>query len=45
MERIQDAKLGNVEKTMKEVVVFDGRNIYDKFELQNLGFEYTCIGK
>lgn len=30
---------------MKEAVIFDGRNIYDKQELQENGFSYTCIGK
>lgn len=36
---------GVLRKTMKQLVVMDGRNIYDKNELQELGFEYTCIGK
>lgn len=30
---------------MKRLVVMDGRNIYDKNELHELGFEYKCIGK
>ena len=31
-------------KLMKNKVVFDGRNIYDKEELKQLGFDYYCIG-
>ena len=36
---------GVVKRTMKEPIVFDGRNIYDKKELQEAGFIYHCIGK
>ena len=36
---------GVMKKTMKQLVVIDGRNIYDKNELQEIGFEYACIGK
>ena len=36
---------GVLKKTMKKPVVFDGRNIYDKKELQKIGFSYYCIGK
>ena len=32
-------------RSMKQPVVFDGRNIYDKDELQEAGFEYFCIGR
>ena len=31
-------------KTMKTAIVFDGRNIYDKAELINLGLTYSSIG-
>jgi UDPglucose 6-dehydrogenase len=34
-----------IKKTMNRPVVFDGRNIYEKEELENLGFTYCCIGK
>jgi len=29
---------------MKNPVIFDGRNIYDKEELKKYGFQYFCIG-
>ena len=31
-------------KAMKQAVVFDGRNIYDKKELSQYGFHYQGIG-
>ena len=34
-----------VRKAMKGNAIFDGRNIYDRDELEELGFTYTCIGK
>lgn len=36
---------GVLKKTMKKFVIIDGRNIYDKKELEGMGFSYTCIGK
>ena len=36
---------GVMKKTMKNALVSDGRNIYDKEELEEYGFEYHCIGK
>lgn len=33
-----------VKKLMKGNVIFDGRNIYDITEMQELGFDYYCIG-
>lgn len=36
---------GVVKKSMNSPVVFDGRNIYDAQEMQDLGFEYFCIGR
>lgn len=36
---------GVIKKAMKEHVILDGRNIYDKKELQELGFEYYSIGE
>ena len=33
-----------IERLMKQKVVFDGRNIYDKPELKALGYAYYGIG-
>jgi len=30
---------------LKNKVIFDGRNIYEKEELKSLGFHYECIGR
>ena len=35
---------GVLKKTMRQAVIVDGRNIYDKTELDENGFEYMCIG-
>lgn len=37
--------LAMMKEQMKTPVLFDGRNIYDKDELNNAGFEYFAIGK
>jgi len=34
---------GVLKKTMNSLVIIDGRNIYDKKELENYGFTYDCI--
>ena len=34
-----------IRKTMAQKIVLDGRNIYDKKEMEELGFVYSCIGK
>ena len=34
-----------IRKTMAQQIVLDGRNIYDKKEMEELGFVYSCIGK
>ena len=34
-----------IKKTMNQKIVLEGRNIYDKKEMEELGFIYSCIGK
>ena len=34
-----------IKKTMNQQIVLDGRNIYDKKEMEEQGFIYHCIGK
>ena len=34
-----------IKKTINQQIVLDGRNIYDKKEMEELGFIYSCIGK
>lgn len=34
-----------VKELMRSLVVIDGRNIYDPLEIENLGFNYACIGR
>lgn len=34
-----------IKKTMNHPAVFDGRNIYEKEEMEKAGFFYSCIGK
>ena len=33
-----------IAKTMRNRIIVDGRNIYDRAELAENGFEYHCIG-
>ncbi|MBT8327711.1 MAG: UDP-glucose/GDP-mannose dehydrogenase family protein [Bacteroidia bacterium] len=33
-----------VAEKLKNKLIFDGRNVYDKHEMESLGFEYYCIG-
>ena len=34
-----------IRKTMEQQIVLAGRNLYDKKEMEELGFFYSCIGK
>ncbi|MBL0127149.1 MAG: UDP-glucose/GDP-mannose dehydrogenase family protein [Flavobacteriales bacterium] len=34
-----------VGSALKEKVIFDGRNLYDLDEMQNLGFQYVSVGR
>lgn len=36
---------GIVKKAMNKTVLFDGRNIYNAQEMNELGFDYFCIGR
>lgn len=36
---------GVIKKSMSTPLILDGRNIYDREELNDFGFEYHCIGK
>jgi UDPglucose 6-dehydrogenase len=33
-----------VTKRLKNKLIFDGRNIYDRKEMAEMGYEYYCIG-
>ncbi len=35
---------GVISRTMKGKIIIDGRNIYDRQELKENGFDYACIG-
>lgn len=39
------ADLNKIKSMLKNPVIFDGRNIYDKEELKKLGFYYNSIGR
>ena len=36
---------GVIKKAMRQPVIIDGRNIYEKKEMEDLGFVYQCIGQ
>ena len=36
---------GVIQKSMNNLLLIDGRNIYEAEELRGLGFDYYCIGK
>jgi len=37
--------LPRVKETMRQPIIFDGRNIYDPERMRKLGFEYHCVGR
>ena len=45
MEVVQNAFVGNYKEGMKRPIVIDGRNIYDKEDVESEGFIYKAIGK
>ncbi len=40
----RDPNFKVMKKLMKERIIFDGRNIYDEEQLNDLDFKYRCIG-
>lgn len=41
----RDADFARLRRTMRQFVMFDGRNLYDPLALHNEGFEYFGIGR
>lgn len=37
--------LARVKETLKQPIIFDGRNMYDPERMRRLGFEYHCVGR
>jgi len=37
--------LSQIKTSLKQAIIFDGRNLYDPRELKNLGFQYFAIGR
>ncbi|MHA2023678.1 MAG: nucleotide sugar dehydrogenase, partial [Candidatus Thorarchaeota archaeon] len=37
--------LDNIKKSMRTRIIVDGRNVFDMKTLEEMGFEYRCIGK
>ncbi|MCL5103319.1 MAG: UDP-glucose/GDP-mannose dehydrogenase family protein [Armatimonadetes bacterium] len=37
--------LARVKETMRQPIIFDGRNIYDPERMRRLGFDYYCVGR
>jgi UDPglucose 6-dehydrogenase len=35
----------NIKATLKNAVIFDGRNLYDPHLIRGMGFEYFAIGR
>ena len=44
-QEFKDMDLTRIRGSMKKPLIFDGRNIYNKERMKNLGFEYYCIGR
>ena len=38
-------KFEEISLRLKNKVIFDGRNIYEPTEMQELGYTYSCIGR
>jgi UDPglucose 6-dehydrogenase len=44
-QEFKDVDLTRIKGLMKKPLIFDGRNLYNKERMKNLGFEYYCIGR
>ena len=38
-------QFGRIEQALKNKVIFDGRNLYELEQMEELGFEYHSIGR
>jgi len=41
----RNPNLDQILKTLKQKVIFDGRNIFDPLKMKHLGFQYYCFGR
>ncbi len=37
--------LDDIQKVMRTPTIVDGRNVFDMRKLEDMGFEYRCVGK
>lgn len=44
-DEIKNLDLGKVKRLMKKLIIIDGRNVLDKKQAKNLGFDYSGIGR
>ena len=44
-QEFREPDFARIKKLMRQPVVFDGRNIYQKDQMQQLGFTYYSIGR
>ncbi|WP_378953208.1 UDP-glucose dehydrogenase family protein [Pelosinus sp. sgz500959] len=44
-QQFKQADFAEIKQSMKQPLIFDGRNQYDPMHMKNLGFEYYCIGR
>ena len=45
MSSVREPDYGKMKSLMRSPVVFDGRNIYSREQMRNLGFTYFSIGR
>ena len=44
-KEFKDLNFSKVQKSMRQPIIFDGRNVLDQEEMERLGFEYFGIGR